>query len=345
MAIYFSTPAIVLGNKCYDNDDIVEVVKSNYQGTEEEWKRIKVGINYIFRLCGTKKRYLGRAEGRTTGSYAAEAVQKCLEAHQVSPDQIDLLIWGGLLREYLEPATSMEVAAHLGIKRLLAFDVTSACSGFLQSLQVASSMMQANPNIKTAVCCSADFVNDPYLPTNYLDFNIQSFKELSTKAAGLTISNAASAMLLTKEPLAKGGAAIKDIKSIAIPESYDCCKVPISGHFTSDSKKIFDLGLEHVPVAITKQLKELNWTVEDVAYFLSHQPSKTIIHQLCDQIGIDRVKAPVTHHLYGNTISNTVPLGMHHLCETAGLNNGDKILLSSAGAGFSMVSIAAEWAC
>ena len=50
------------------------------------------------------------------------AAKNCIEVNGASLDEVDLVICGGIARQYFEPATAMEVAAKLGLKRTHAFD-------------------------------------------------------------------------------------------------------------------------------------------------------------------------------------------------------------------------------
>jgi len=340
---YLSAPSILLGEQKIDNETVINQIKDNFKGTPEEWRRIQTGIRYVFRACGTQFRYIGKAPDRTLADCAVVAAQKCLQNHQISPKNVDVLIYGGIAREYFEPATAMEIAAKLGIERASIFDITSACVGLLQSVYTAVALLNSDEKLQTALCCTADFSANDGSALNYINHDIQSFDDLATKVAGLTIGNAAAAWLISKKPLTQGCAQLLNILNTSLPATYNSCKLPVHGTFASDNKEVFDLGLAHVPNEIRQLLAPLNWKVEDVAYFISHQPSKKIIHQLCDSIGIDREKAPITHHLYGNTATSTVPLAMDYLLQNQALQNGDKIVLSSAGGGFTMMSLAAQW--
>ena len=131
---------------------------------------------------------------------------------------------------------------------------------------------------------------------------------------------------------------------VLLPDAYQLCQVPVNGRkFSSQSKEVFDLGIEYVPDEIRKISKKLNWEIADIDYFISHQPSKRIIYQICDILDIDHKKAPITHHLYGNTVNVSVPMTLDHLLKEGKLKNGHKIIMSSAAAGFTMLTIAAEW--
>lgn len=336
--IYLSAPNVQIAANSTSNKEIIRRVEENFKGNVAELKKIKSGISFVFKYCDTDIRYLGTEEGLKPIDYALKASENVCRLNGINPSDVDLVIYGGIFREYFEPATAMEIASRLNIKSVHAFDVTNACAGLLQSINVASSLMMADPSIKTALCCTIDF------PDDAINYDIQSFDELSLKAAGLTLGSGAAAWILTRNPLESGCARLLDIQNTSIPSGYDLCQVSIKDRkFTSQSKQTFELGIKHVPDEIIRLVERLNWKINDIDFFISHQPSKRIIYQILDILRIDHKKAPITHHLYGNTVNVSVPMTLDYLLKYDKLKNGHKIILSSAAAGFTMLTIGAEW--
>src|SRR5262245_19640203 len=88
--------------------------------------------------------------------YGVAAAKQCLEVNDVSLDEVDLIICGGIARHYFEPATAMEIAAKLGVKRTHAFDVTAACVGHLEAIQTAAAYLALHENYRTALVCTSE---------------------------------------------------------------------------------------------------------------------------------------------------------------------------------------------
>jgi 3-oxoacyl-[acyl-carrier-protein] synthase III len=336
--IYLSAPKVKFAENPLNNNQVLERVEENFVGEKSELRKIKSGISFVFKYCDTNIRYLGTTNDKKPLDYAIEASKEVCAENGVDSSSIDLVIYGGIYREYFEPATAMQIATSLGIEKAHVFDVTTACAGLLQSVNVAAAQMMADPTIKTALCCTTDF------PDQTINYDIQSFDELSLKAAGLTLGSGAAAWILTREPVKTGSAKLHEIQNTSIPDAYKLCQVPVNERkFSSQSKEVFDLGIEHVPGEIKNIVNKLDWKIDDIDYFISHQPSKKIIYQICDILKIDHKKAPITHHLYGNTVNVSVPMTLDHILKEGKLKNGHKIIMSSAAAGFTMLSIAAEW--
>jgi len=87
----------------------------------------------------------------------------------------------------------------------------------------------------------------------------------------------------------------------------------------------------------------VGWIVGDVDHFVFHQPSESVLLGVFDELGVDRNKGLLTHHLYANTVSTTVSLTMNELLKQGAVRSGDKLVLGTAAVGFSMVSLAGIW--
>ena len=64
---------------------------------------------------------------------------------------------------------------------------------------------------------------------------------------------------------------------------------------------------------------------------------------ILEDIGADPERGVYTHHLYGNTASASVGVTYQRLLEEREVKAGDKIVLGSAAAGFSVVIATGEW--
>src|SRR5690606_1459933 len=235
-----------------------------------------------------------------------------------------------------EPATAMEVAAKLGLHTTHAFDVTAACVGHMEALQTAAAYLSMHEHYRTALVCTAE------LSGNYLSHDIQSIRELSTKAAGLTIGNAAACVLLRKQPWPLGGVRLTSMHTHTVPDHWQLCQVPIDGWLTSSSAELMRLaGL--IPPVMRERLSAVGWSAEEVAHYILHQPSEAMLRQVIQQAGADPTRGVYTHSLFGNTASASVAVSYDHLLKERTLRSGDKLLLGSAAAGFSMVIMTGLW--
>ena len=95
--------------------------------TSDEWIRERTGI---------KRRHIA-AEGETTSDMGIAAARKAMEAAGVEPGEVDLIIVATTTPDKVFPSTACIVQRQLEIRKIPAFDVHAACSGFIYSLDIA----------------------------------------------------------------------------------------------------------------------------------------------------------------------------------------------------------------
>ncbi len=334
--LYLSKPGVCFPGAPVDNAETIRRVKARFQGTEKEFSRLASAIEHVFSLCKTKQRYLEFDATGRVADFAVAAGKQCLERNAVSTDEIDLVICGGIARQYFEPATAMEVAAKLGLKRTHAFDVTSACVGHLEGIQAAAAYLGLHPGYRTALICTSE------LSRHFLSYDIQKVRELHMKSAGLTVGNAAACMLLRSKPFPGGGMRLLAIDTITVPDHWHLCQVPIDGTLFSSSVELMRLA-KMIPPWVRDRLAAIGLKPADIDHYIFHQPSEIMVRRILQGIGVDPAKGVYTHSLYGNTASASVGVTYNRLLEERTVRVGDKLILGSAAAGFSIVAATGVW--
>jgi 3-oxoacyl-[acyl-carrier-protein] synthase-3 len=334
--LHLSKPGISVPATRVDNAEITRRVRAQYRGQDADWGKLQAAIDHMFALCGTRQRFLDPDPNARVADYAAAAAQECLALNDASLDEVDLVIFGGIARQYFEPATAMEIATKLGIKRTHAFDVTSACVGHIEAIQTAAAYLALHPQYRSALICTSE------LSGPFLSYDIQTVQDLSTKFAGLTIGNAASCMLLRRRPWPGGGIRLLGIGSQSVPDHWRLCQVPIDGTLVSSSVELMRLR-KLIPPLLERYLADVGWKASDVDHFVFHQPSESVLRHILETVGADPGKAVYSHHNYGNTASASVGVTFKQLLDERTPKAGDKVVLGSAAAGFSVVVATGEW--
>ncbi|MGB8209932.1 MAG: 3-oxoacyl-[acyl-carrier-protein] synthase III C-terminal domain-containing protein [Mycobacterium sp.] len=334
--LYLSGPATVLPDASVDNEAALSRVRESFRGSAAEWDMIDQSIRYVFDRCNTKMRYLEASPTLSPGEFASRATTTCLEENGVAATDIDLLIYGGIARDAFEPATAAEVAGRLGAKPLYAFDVTCACAGLIEALHVAAGYFALHDEIQTALICAGELTRDR------ITYDMQTLEDVALGVAGLTLGNAAAALLVSREPLPAGSARLVGVLHKTLSEHYALCRAPVDGHFTSHSKELFALAV-HVPPEIRRLLADAGWSAEDVDHYAFHQPSEAVLERVLTELGARPQACVHTHSLFGNTASTSWAVALDYRLRSGTVATGDKIVVASAAAGFTLVGAAAVW--
>jgi len=335
--LHLSKPGIHLPAVRVDNAEIIRRVRAAFRGSDDEFATIASAIEHVFGLCKTQVRYL--EPEKTPGiiaDYAVAAAKNCLEVNGVSLDEVDLVIGGSIARQYFEPATAMEVAAKLGLKRTHAFDVTAACVGHLEAIQTAAGYLALHDNYRTALVFTSE------LSGWFLSYDIQNVRDLQMKTAGLTIGNAAACVLVRRKPFPGGGIKFQAINTFTAPDHWHLCQVPIDGTLVSSSVELMRLG-KYIPPWVQERLGALGLSPTDIHHYIFHQPSEIMVRKILTDIGVDPDRGVYTHALYGNTASASIGVTYRQLLQERRVNTGDRLVLGSAAAGYSMVMLTGEW--
>ena len=104
---------------------------SQRMDTTDEWIRTRTGIR--------ERRMV--SPGMSTSDLAVEAGRRALKSAGLAA--VDALVVATTSAERLCPAAGPEVASRLGLGTIAAFDLTSACSGFLYGLATANGLVES----------------------------------------------------------------------------------------------------------------------------------------------------------------------------------------------------------
>ncbi len=335
--LYLSKPGVCFPGVPVDNAETIRRVRACFKGTEREFAHLAAAIEHVFGLCNTKQRYLEADTKGRVADYAVSAARECLQRNRTSVDEVDLVICGGIARQYFEPATAMEVAAKLGLKTTHAFDVTAACVGHLEAIEAAAAYLNLRPSYRTALVCTCE------LSRHFLSYDIQKAHDLHMKAAGLSIGNAAACVLLRRTPFPRGSIRLHTFDAITVPAHWDLCQVPIDGTLFSSSVELMRLA-KMIPPWIRERLAGVGLRPCDIDHYVFHQPSEIMVRKVLQDTGADPAKGIYTHAKYGNTASASVAVTYNQLLEERTLRAGERIALGSAAAGFAIVLATGTWA-
>ena len=187
--------AHALPSKKVTNQDLIEEMLSSQSGKVFglELKELQQRMQLSFRFAGTEVRY-HRAEGEKAFTIGMRAGQLALERSGVPAADVDLLIYAGVGRGWLEPAMANIFQAELGLSRATCFDVLDACASWIRSLQLAKALITAGTYRTVMILnCELNF-------REYANFEIERMEDLEYAFSAFTIGEAATATLLVAEP-------------------------------------------------------------------------------------------------------------------------------------------------
>ena len=101
--LYLSRPALRVPTTILNNDDVKARVAACFTGDEAQWPLIELGMELIFGASQSANRHKDQDPDARHAERAAAVAWDCLETHGLSPEEVDLVLYAGIGRDYLSP--------------------------------------------------------------------------------------------------------------------------------------------------------------------------------------------------------------------------------------------------
>jgi len=289
--------------------------------------------------------------GYTMAEGAIAAGKKAIAAAGVSPTDIQMLVYGGVCRDYLEPATACAVADALDLPAESAvYDVSNACLGVVNGMvQTANAIALGQIRAGIVVSCeSARQIVESTIERLLADPTMALFKKT---VATLTGGSGAVAVVLTDGSLAPGGHRLLGGVHRSAPVHHGLCTwgpdrdASLSGNpvMNTDSVGVLKHGVT-LGVSTFQAFRRLLAIDDD-------KPDKIICHQvgaahqntILQAIGIPREKDFTTFRYLGNIGTVSLPITAAIAAERGFLVPGDWVGLLGIGSGLNCIMLGVKW--
>lgn len=315
----------IIGTGSYTPENIVTNDNlAEFLDTSDEWITQRVGV---------RTRHV--STGETAADFAVIAAQRALEMSGTDASEIDLVIAATLSNETACPTVAGMVQTKIGAS-CPAFDVNSACSGFLFALDTAAGFF-ARGTTKKALVIGAERVS------RILDWSDRSTAVIFGDGAGAAVLEASEDGYLASTLFTDGGDSV-----IKIPNTHGCS--PYFKTETEDKPYIYMDGQGTFKFAVTVMCKDINTvleqaklTIDDIKYFVPHQANIRILQFAGKKLKIPAEKIFSNIEKYGNTSAASVPIALDEVNRSGKLKKGDLVLLSAFGGGLSSAACILRW--
>jgi 3-oxoacyl-[acyl-carrier-protein] synthase-3 len=115
-------------------------------------------------------------------------------------------------------------------------------------------------------------------------------------------------------------------------------------HFVKqEGATVFKFAVRKSGEIAARLLSRHGLTGADLDLYVSHQANRRIIEATAERIGLAPEKVVINLERFGNTTAGTIPLALVDARKDGRVKNGDLVLLTSVGAGFTVWSILLRW--
>lgn len=314
------------------------------------YQALRIQPGQLEALSGIRERRLWDP-GTKMSDGALRAARKAVEASGIPVSEIGAVVYGGVCRDNLEPATACAVAEGLGVRgAAIVQDVSNACLGILSGMLLVANAIELG-QIQAGVVCSCESARE------ILDLAIgkllstRSMDVFRTSVATLTGGSGAVAVVLAHEDLSVAGHRLLGGVVRAAPEHHRICRwgpdtgVPPSAPMTmeTDAPAVLANGVALGRETWKAFLQELEWTEPQIDRVFCHQVTRGHQRAILDAFGISQAKDFSTVESLGNTGSvallSTLAIG----AERGAIRPGDRAALLGIGSGLNCLMLGVRW--
>ena len=284
-------------------------------------KMVDTSDEWIVTRSGIRERRIA-AEDETVVTMGFEAAKNAIEAAQINPQDIELIIVATTSNSHAYPSAACQVQGLLNIDDAISFDLAAACTGFVYALSVADQFIRAG-KVKKALVIGSD------LNSRKLDETDRSTVVLFGDGAGAVILEASEQEGIISTHL-HASADKNNALVLAQPERG----VEKSGYIEMQGNETFKLAVRELSNVVEETLLANNLDKKDLDWLVSHQANLRIITATAKKLEMDMSQVVVTLDKYANNSAATVPVALDEAVRDGRIQRGQLLLLEAFGGGW-----------
>ena len=284
-------------------------------------KMVDTSDEWIVTRSGIRERRIA-APDETVSTMGFEAAQKAIEAANINPQEIDLILVATTSNSHAYPSAACQIQGMLEIDDAIAFDLAAACTGFVYALSVADQFIRTG-KVKKALVIGSD------LNSRKLDETDRSTVVLFGDGAGAVILEASEQEGIISTHL---HASADKNAALLLPQPER--GVAKSGYIKMQGNETFKLAVRELSNVVEETLATNNLDKKDIDWLVPHQANLRIISATAKKLDMDMSQVVVTLDRYANNSAATVPVALDEAVRDGRIQRGQLLLLEAFGGGW-----------
>ena len=314
------------------------------------YQRLRLPAGQVERLTGVRERRFW-PPGPSMGACAARAARKALDSAGVDASDIGVIIYAGVCRENLEPATACVVAAELGIGgETVVLDHVNACLGVLNGMVTVANMIELG-QVRAGLVVSTESareIADTTVERILREGTLDTWRQC---LPSLTGGSGSVAVLLTAADFSDDGHVLEGGVALAAPEHHRLARwgsrEGLLGQSTwvmeTDAPGILEHGVELGLRSWHRFLETMAWSAGDVDRAIMHQVGSAHQRAILQALSLPLDCTFSTVETLGNVGSAALAVTAAIAGEEGCLQRGDRVGFLGIGTGLNVIMLGLQW--
>lgn len=318
------------------NFDLAEVMDTN-----DAWIQERTGI--------VERRHIEPGSKISSTDLGVKAAENALKDAGLTAQDIDFILFATLSPDYYFPGNGVLVQKQLGCRTIGAMDIRNQCSGFVYALTTADTFIKSG-KYKNILVIGAEVhsfgldMSDEGRSVSVIFgdgagaviVSATNEENRGILAANLHAEGEYAEELAVTFPGTKTGWADELLK-----EEHGLTKKELYPHMNGNY--VFKHAVTRFPESIQEVLEEAQLSTEEIDLFVPHQANLRISQFVQRQLGLPDEKVFNNIQKYGNTTAASIPIALSEAKAEGKIQEGDVVLMSAFGAGFTWGSVLIKW--
>lgn len=295
-----------LPEKILNNTNLEQMVD-----TSDQW---------ILERTGISKRHI-MEDHETTSTMSEAAARQALEAANIDPKDVQLIIIGTATPDRTFPSTACILQNRLGALGCPAFDISAACAGFIYGLSIADQFIR-NGTVTNALVIGAESLS------RIVDWTDRSTCVLFGDGAGAVVLEASDQPGIRSTHIHANGQynnllyAANHIGELREPP-----------YIKMQGNEVFKIAVKTLSDIVDETLAHNNIDKSEIDWLIPHQANLRIITATAKKLDLPMEQVILTVQEQGNTSAASIPLAFNKAVRDGQIKRGDNLLLEAFGAG------------
>jgi len=298
-----------------------EEVRTNEQISQT----VDTSDSWIYERTGIKSRRIA-GPNESAASMAEIAARQAIDAAQINPEEIDIIIVATGTPDRIYPSTGCLLQQRLGIKNCVAFDVQAACSGSVFALSIADQYIKSGA-AKTVLVVGTEICS------RIVDWTDRGTCILFGDGAGAILLSASEEAGVLSTHIHSDGE-FEDMLYCPNPQVATEANKHEAGYISMRGNEVFKVAVNTLGRIVDETLEANNMDKSEIDWLVPHQANIRIIVATAKKLKMSMDQVVVTLENQGNTSSASVLIALNEAVRDGRIKRGQVVLLEAFGAGF-----------